>query len=75
VDPQNDTLITIGEAAKLRGLTVGAIQGWHLRGWLRPAGRGRSPSVRGPRVVTLYRRSDVLAVVAPGQGRRRALAA
>ena len=67
----DDTLITIGEAAKLRGVTVGAVQGWILRGWLASAGSAPSPHPRGPRVVAVYWRSAVLAVAAPGRGRGR----
>jgi hypothetical protein len=64
-----DRLITIGEAAALRGVSAGAIQGWILRGWLASAGSAPSPHRRGPRMVSVYWRSAVLAVEAPGRGR------
>lgn len=65
-----DDLITVGQAADLRGVSVGAVHSWIQSGRLRLAGHVDSPLPRGPRRVAVYRRADVLAVETPGRGRK-----
>jgi hypothetical protein len=65
----DNDLITVGEAAALRGVSVGAVHAWIVHGRLRRAGYAPSTQPMGPRWVAVYRRADVLAVETPGRGR------
>ena len=67
---ENDPLITVGQAATLRGVSVGAVHSWILQGLIPLAGYAPSERPKGPRRVAVYRRSDVLAAEGPGRGRR-----
>lgn len=64
---END-LITVGQAAELRGVDVRTVHSWILRGRLRLAGYAPATHPKGPRRVAVYRRADVLAVETPGRG-------